>query len=81
MSTSSKEALQPQKISPQEIRINLQMIVQDEDTISALEAVRNYGFLMEEGVELTPEKALEICRGRLKAIKKAERTYIKPPFG
>lgn len=79
----------PEKLSQDEIKRNLTMIVIDKDATWALHVVKDYGLVGEKD-EVTPDEALVKCREGLRKIKKAERAhcnqcsscnYCKPPFG
>jgi len=79
----------PEKLSQDEIKRNLTMIVIDKDATWALHVVKDYGLAGEKD-EVTPDEALVKCREGLRKIKKAERAHCnqcsscnhcKPPFG
>lgn len=79
----------PEKLSQDEIKRNLTMIVIDKDATWAFHVVKDYGLVGEKD-EVTPDEALVKCREGLRKIKKAERAhcnqcsscnYCKPPFG
>ena len=79
----------PEKLSQDEIKRNLTMIVIDKDATWALHVVKDYGLVGEKD-EVTPDEALVKCREGLRKIKKAERAHCnqcsscnhcKPPFG
>ena len=70
----------PEKLSQDEIKRNLTMIVMDKDTSWALQVVKEYGLVGEKN-EVTPDEALAKCREALSKIKKAEKTHCKGPFG
>lgn len=79
----------PEKLSQDEIKRNLTMIVIDKDATWALYVVKDYGLVGEKD-EVTPDEALVKCCEGLRKIKKAERAHCnqcsscnncKPPFG
>jgi len=79
----------PEKLSQDEIKRNLTMIVIDKDATWALHVVKDYGLVGEKD-EVTPDEALVKCREELRKIKKAERAHCnqcsscnhcKPSFG
>jgi len=79
----------PEKLSQDEIKRNLTMIVIDKDDTWAFHVVKDYGLVGEKD-EVTPDEALVKCREGLRKIKKAERAHCnqcsscnhcKPPFG
>ena len=79
----------PEKLSQDEIKRNLTMIVIDKDATWALNVVKDYGLVGEKD-EVTPDEALVKCREGLRKIKKAERAHCnqcgscnhcKSPFG
>jgi len=78
-----------EKLSQDEIKRNLTMIVIDKDATWALHVVKDYGLVGEKD-EVTPDEALVKCREGLRKIKKAERAHCnqcsscnhcKPTFG
>jgi hypothetical protein len=64
----------PEKLSQDEIKRNLTMIVIDKDAAWALRVVKDYGLAGEKD-EVTPDEALVKCREGLRKIKKAERAH------
>jgi len=64
----------PEKLSQDEIKRNLTMIVIDKDATWALHVVKDYGLVGEKD-EVTPDEALVKCREGLRKIKKAERAH------
>ena len=64
----------PEKLSQDEIKRNLTMIIIDKDAAWALRVVKDYGLAGEKD-EVTPDEALVKCREGLRKIKKAERAH------
>ena len=68
----NQKSIYLEKLSQDEIKRNLTMIVIDRDAAWALRVVKDYG-LVQDKDKVTPDEALEKCREELRKIKAAER--------